>query len=58
MDGTTFDTTAFATGSGAAGQSVISFSERTLRAVRIKVTSTGSTSWWSIGDVQTSCATQ
>ena len=58
MDGTSFDSSAFATGSGAAGLSTISFTQRTLRAVRIKITSTGSTNWWSIGDIQTSCATQ
>jgi hypothetical protein len=54
-DGTTFDTTAFVTGSGANNQTVINFAQRSVKAVRVKVTGARS-NWWSIGELQAACA--
>ncbi|HXI55765.1 MAG TPA: discoidin domain-containing protein, partial [Polyangia bacterium] len=56
-DGNTFDTTPFVTGKGVPGKQTISFSQRTVHAVRIKQTGTAnSSSWWSIGDFQAACS--
>ncbi|HEX3695510.1 MAG TPA: discoidin domain-containing protein [Polyangia bacterium] len=55
-DGKTF-TGPFATGAGALGMTVIRFSPRTVRAVRINQTgSTRSMFWWQIDEFQIDCA--
>jgi hypothetical protein len=52
-DGMTFGTTAIATGSGAATQTVATFAQQTVRAIKIVQTGTANSShWWSIGEVQ------
>jgi hypothetical protein len=55
-DGTTFGATAIATGSGTSGTTVISFSQRSVRAVRVNQTATnrGGT-WWQIAEFQVDC---
>ena len=56
QDGVTFSTTPVATGSGAANQTIISFTQEAVRAIRIKAMATnGSGGWWSIGNIQTDC---
>jgi glucosylceramidase len=57
QDGSTFSATPVATGSGSLNQTIISFTEEAVRAIRIKATSTTSNAglWWSIGDIQTDC---
>jgi hypothetical protein len=56
QDGSTFSTTPVATGSGSANQTIISFTQEAVRAIRIKATSLNSGGgWWSIGDIQTDC---
>jgi hypothetical protein len=55
-DGTTFDATPFATGNGAANMSTISFSAKSLKAVRVKIkTANTNNNWWSIGEFQPTC---
>jgi hypothetical protein len=54
-DGVTFDSTPFVTGAGAANSTVISFAQRSLKAVRVKVTAARS-NYWSIGEFQATCA--
>jgi F5/8 type C domain/Carbohydrate binding module (family 6) len=56
-DGVSFDSSAFKTGSGASNSTVISFSQRTVRAIKIKQTGTSNGGrWWSIGELQTACS--
>jgi hypothetical protein len=56
-DGIAFDATPFATGNGATNSTVIAFTERTVRAVKIKQTGTSrSTNWWQIGELQLACS--
>jgi hypothetical protein len=55
-DGSTFSSTPFATAPGAAGKTIISFTQESVRAIRIKATAnTPSNGWWSIGEVTTDC---
>jgi F5/8 type C domain len=56
-DGTSFSSTPFANSSGAAGITTIHFSEQVVKAVKIVVTSARA-AWWSISEIQSSCATQ
>jgi hypothetical protein len=56
-DGTTFDATPFVTGNGTTGSTVITFAQRTVRAVRVNQTgTTRSTNWWQIGELQVACS--
>jgi hypothetical protein len=56
-DGTTFDAAPFVTGAGTTGSTVITFGQRTVRAVRVNQTgTTRSTNWWQIGELQVVCA--
>jgi hypothetical protein len=54
MDGVNFDATPFVTGTGAANQTIITFAQRSVKAVRIKVTATRS-NYWSIGEFEAAC---
>jgi hypothetical protein len=55
-DGTTFGTTAIATGSGTSGTTVISFSQQSVRAVRVNQTATNrGTYWWELAEFQVDC---
>jgi F5/8 type C domain len=55
-DGTTFSSTPFATGSGTANQTVITFAQQSLKAIKVKQTgTTNSARWWSIDEFQTNC---
>jgi hypothetical protein len=57
LDGVTVDANPFVTGTGTTGKTVITFAERTVRAVRIKQTgTTRSPLWWQIGEFQPVCA--
>jgi hypothetical protein len=55
-DGTTFGTTAIATGNGTSGTTVITFTQQSVRAVRVDQTATnrGGT-WWQIAEFQVDC---
>jgi hypothetical protein len=55
QDGITFNSTPFLTGSGTANQTTMTFPQESLRAIRIVATSSSS-SWWSIGELQTNCS--
>jgi hypothetical protein len=56
-DGTTFDAAPFVTGNGTTGSTVITFAERTVRAVRINQTgTTHNTNWWQIGELIPTCS--
>ena len=55
QDGVNFNSVAVDSSPGAAGKTVFSFTQNSLRAIRIKVTSASSGNWWSIGEVQTDC---
>jgi hypothetical protein len=55
QDGVNFETTPFATAAGTATSTTISFTEKVMKAVKIKVSQARSP-WWSIGDIQTSCS--
>jgi hypothetical protein len=56
-DGVTFDATPFVTGSGANPSTVITFAQRSVRAVRVNQTGTSRASnWWQIGEFQVICA--
>ena len=55
QDGVTFSSTPVDTSPGAAGQTVFSFPQESMRAIRIKVTAARS-AWWSIGEIQTDCS--
>ena len=55
-DGTIIETSPFASGSGTPPTTVINFSQRTVRAVKIKqVGTTRKYQWFSIGEFQTTC---
>jgi hypothetical protein len=54
QDGSNFSSTPVVTGNGAQNKTVISFTQESLRAIRIKVTSARSP-WWSIGEISTDC---
>jgi hypothetical protein len=54
-DGTSFSGTPFATGSGSAGTFTMTFSQQTLKAVKIQETGSSSTSWFSIGELSAAC---
>lgn len=56
VDGVKFEATPFITGAGSYSKTVIDFSQRTVRA--IKITQTGSARaphWWQIGELQVVC---
>jgi hypothetical protein len=53
-DGVTFDSTPFVTGAGAANSTVITFAQRSVKAVRVKVT-TARSNYWSIGEFEAAC---
>jgi hypothetical protein len=56
-DGVAFDANPFVTGNGTTNSTVINFSERTMRAVKIKQTGTSrNANWWQIGEFQPSCS--
>ncbi|HEX4403259.1 MAG TPA: discoidin domain-containing protein, partial [Polyangia bacterium] len=55
-DGVNFSSTPFVTGSGTSGQTVISFQQENIRAIRIQATSTTNGGWWSIGEIETNCS--
>ena len=56
-DGTTFDAAPFVTGNGTTGSTVITFAQRSVRAVRVNQTgTTRSTNWWQIGEFQVVCS--
>jgi hypothetical protein len=56
-DGVTFDANPFVTGNGTTGTTIITFAERTVRAVKIKQTGTArSTNWWQIGELLPTCS--
>jgi hypothetical protein len=56
LDGVRFYATPFATGNGTPGTTVINFSQRTVRAIRIaQVGSSRATNWWQIGEVELVC---
>jgi F5/8 type C domain len=56
LDGVTFDAAPFVTGNGAANATVINFSQRTVRAVKItQVGAARSPSWWQIGELEVVC---
>ena len=56
-DGTTFDASPFVTGAGATGSTVITFTQRSVRAVRVNQTgTTRAGNWWQIGEFQVDCA--
>jgi hypothetical protein len=55
-DGKTFDSTPFASGTGAANLSTVSFATRSLRAVRVQIkTPNANKNYWSIGEFQPTC---
>jgi hypothetical protein len=54
-DGTTFGTTAIATGNGTSSTTVITFSQRSVRAVRVNLTANRGTTWWQIAEFQVDC---
>jgi hypothetical protein len=56
-DGVTFSNTAFATFSGSANKSTVTFTPESLRAVRVPISDTGGNSaYWSIGEIQVGCS--
>lgn len=55
-DGVTFSGTPFATGTGTAGSTVMSFAEQIVMAIKIKDTGSVVGTWWSIGELQTTCS--
>jgi hypothetical protein len=56
-DGTTFDAAPFVTGTGTTGSTVITFTQRSVRAVRVNQTgTTRATNWWQIGELQVVCS--
>jgi F5/8 type C domain-containing protein len=56
-DGTTFDGSPFVTGAGSTGSTVITFTQRSVRAVRVNQTgTTRAGNWWQIGEFQIGCA--
>jgi F5/8 type C domain len=56
VDGTTFSGTPFATGAGTANQTVITFAQQALKAVKVMQTGKANSSrWWSIDEFQTNC---
>ena len=56
-DGTNFSTTPFATGNGSANQTVITFAQQSLKAVKVKQTGTSNSGrWWSIDEFQMNCS--
>ena len=57
QDGTTFESTPFATVNGAASITTINFTEKVMKTVKIKISSARATAWWSIGEVQSVCST-
>ncbi|HTA18860.1 MAG TPA: discoidin domain-containing protein, partial [Polyangia bacterium] len=55
-DGVTFSATPFTTGPGAAKQTIISFTQESVRAIRIANTAANANgSWWSVGEIETDC---
>jgi hypothetical protein len=56
LDGVTFEATPFVTGAGTDSKTVIAFSQRTVRAIRIRQTgSSRGADWWQIGELQVVC---
>jgi hypothetical protein len=52
----TFSSTSFATGTGTTGSTVINFPQQIVMAIRIKDTGSVNGTWWSIGELQTTCS--
>jgi hypothetical protein len=56
VDGVKFEATPFVTGAGSHSKTVMDFSQRTVRAVKIRQTGTArAPHWWQIGEVQVIC---
>jgi hypothetical protein len=56
LDGVRFDARPFVTGNGAPGKTVINFSQRTVRAIKItQVGTSRAPNWWQIGELQVVC---
>jgi hypothetical protein len=55
-DGAIFSGSPFATGTGTVGSTVISFAEQIVMAIKIKDTGSVVGTWWSIGELQTTCS--
>jgi hypothetical protein len=56
MDGVNFSSTPVVTASGVLNNATAAtFATESVRAIRIQITSAGSTNWWSIGELQTDC---
>jgi F5/8 type C domain len=56
-DGSNFSATPFATGSGTANQTVITFAQQSLKAIKVKQTGTSNSArWWSIDEFQMNCS--
>ncbi len=56
VDGVKFEATPFVTGAGSYSKTVMDFSQRTVRAIKIRQTgSARAPHWWQIGEVQVTC---
>jgi hypothetical protein len=55
-DGVTFSGTPFGTGTGATNSTVINFAQQIVMAIKIKDTGSVIGTWWSIGELQTTCS--
>jgi hypothetical protein len=55
LDGVTFEAAPFAMGAGTANATVINFSQRTVRAIKIAQLGTARTAWWQIGEIELVC---
>lgn len=57
LDGVIFDASPFASGAGTINATVINFSQRVMRAVKIRQLGTANRiHWWGIGEFQTTCS--
>jgi hypothetical protein len=55
-DGTSFEATPFASGNGAPSSTTISFSAKSMKAVKVKIKTVNAyANWWSIGEFQATC---
>ena len=55
LDGVKFDAAPFVTGNGAANETIINFSQRTVRAIKIAEVGAARTNWWQIGELEVDC---
>jgi hypothetical protein len=56
QDGVNFSPSPLATVAGASAKTVITFTQESLRAVRIQVLSARTSNWWSLGEIETDCS--